>query len=97
MPGFWTHILAGEQIIDKIDRTSLLDIIEEDRKFYNFGCQGPDFLYFNNFWPWIKNKDGNIAGGKLHTQKIKSLFLYSSDYIKNKKGNKFYEPLLAYF
>ncbi|MFW6271064.1 MAG: hypothetical protein ACOC4G_13445, partial [Bacillota bacterium] len=46
MPGFWTHIIAGDLIIDEIENTSLKNMIKSHKKFFNLGCQGPDFLYF---------------------------------------------------
>ncbi|MFW6007080.1 MAG: zinc dependent phospholipase C family protein [Halanaerobiales bacterium] len=97
MPGFWTHIIAGDLIIDEIENTSLKNMIKSHKKFFNLGCQGPDFLYFNNFWPWKKNTEGNKAGGVFHTKKIKKLFFWGIDYIKQKKNNDFFEQLLIYF
>jgi len=97
MPGFWTHIIAGKQIIDKLQQPTLKNILENNQKIYNFGCQGPDFLYFNNFWPWLKDKTGNKAGGELHGDDIKPLFMSGVDFIKKEYSTDYFNQIISYF
>ena len=97
MPGFWTHIIVGEQVKNKIENPTFKKTIENNQKIYNFGCQGPDFLYFNNFWPWLKDKRGNKAGGELHAADIKSLFLLGIQYIKQELDEDYFNKMLSYF
>jgi len=97
MPDFWSHIVAGDLIIDKLEENSFKDIIKENRKSYNLGCQGPDFFFYNDFWPWIKKKRGPKIGSQLHQTNIKSFFIESINYLKSKNDSKDFPILLSYF
>ena len=55
MPDLWTHIVGGDMVIKEIEDRALYELLVENRKFYNFGTQGPDFFFYNatvriSFW-----------------------------------------------
>lgn len=88
MADFWTHILAGEQLIDSMKGTRWGKLLQEKKTLFNFACQGPDFLFYNDFLPWVKEKRGPAFGTLLHQQKIDDLLLLSIDYINEVKDTK---------
>ncbi|ACL70992.1 zinc dependent phospholipase C family protein [Halothermothrix orenii] len=83
MPDFWTHILAGERVIDKLEDKKFQEIIKDNIKVFNLGCQGPDFFFYHQFWPWIKNKKGPATGADLHLKKVDQFLITGVDYLKD--------------
>lgn len=49
MPNVWTHLLFGQEALAA---AGLGRSIEEDRcrRLFNLGCQGPDFLFYHQFF-----------------------------------------------
>jgi len=82
MPDFWTHILGGELVLKDLDDEYIKNKIRGNRKLFYFGCQGPDFFLYNDFWPWKKNKRGPEAGKMIHESDFRDFFSCSMDYIK---------------
>ncbi|HLS10091.1 zinc dependent phospholipase C family protein [Lentibacillus sp.] len=66
MPNIWTHILFCENVLDSIENPNLF--LHNDA-YMKLGAQGPDPLFYYNFWPWIKNEPVNDIGLKLHREK----------------------------
>ncbi|MFW6000750.1 MAG: zinc dependent phospholipase C family protein [Halanaerobium sp.] len=66
MPDFWTHIIAGNEIKNRIKDDNLKKIINDNQKLFNLACQGPDPFFYNQFWPWIKNKEGPPQADLIH-------------------------------
>ena len=87
MPDFWTHLIAGEEMIEKSENKELTALFADHPETFNFGCQGPDFFFYSDFWPWIKEKKGVELGTKLHQEKTVSLILEIAKYLKNIKNN----------
>ncbi|WP_018248415.1 zinc dependent phospholipase C family protein [Orenia marismortui] len=97
MPDFWSHIIGGELILKQLEDHTLKRIIQDNKKIFNLGCQGPDLFFYNDFWPWIKEKRGPEIATKLHQKNIKSLFIESINYLKNNRTHKDFSFLLSYF
>lgn len=103
MPDFWTHIIGGKGIVENLDEDylsdigRLSDIIADHPQLFNFGCQGPDFFFYNDVWPWLKVKRGPTAGRKLQLENISRTFTTSVDLLKGAKGKKDFELILTYF
>lgn len=74
MPDFWTHIIAGEEIAAQISDQNITKLLNTNYQFYNFSCQGADFFFYNNFWPWSISKKGVEKGDKIHQLSGKKLF-----------------------
>ncbi len=98
MPDFWTHRLAGELIQEQLSNQQWQTMITEHQQIFNFGCQGPDFLFYNDFWPWISNKRGPKVGTQLHEENIQSFWLTSLDYLQKKQNqnNSNFSKLATY-
>ena len=72
MPDFWTHVIAGQEMINKSQNERLIALFDENKEIFNFATQGPDFFFYNNFWPWKKEKEGVNLGERLHNEQTKS-------------------------
>ena len=46
MPGFFTHYIAGNAVLDKIQNPDLKQMLQENGQIYKFGLQGPDFFRY---------------------------------------------------
>jgi len=82
MPDFWTHIIGGEKVLEGIDDPAFKAMVEERKELYHFGCQGPDFFFYNDYWPWKGSKRGPEAGRRLQLENTEELFLRSTDFLK---------------
>ncbi|MGM0437327.1 MAG: zinc dependent phospholipase C family protein [Bacillota bacterium] len=85
MPDFWTHLIAGEEMIKKSKNRELTALFRDHPEIFNFGCQGPDFFFYSDFWPWIKEKEGIELGEKLHQEKTVTLIVEILKYLKEIK------------
>ncbi len=97
MPDFWIHSLAGQLVLEELKDLSWKEMIGENRKIYNLGCQGPDFFFYNDFLPCISKKRGPRIGSMLHDEKTKSLFLESINYLKKVQNHEDFPILASYF
>ncbi|WEK53364.1 MAG: zinc dependent phospholipase C family protein [Candidatus Cohnella colombiensis] len=65
MPNIWAHIQFGREIVNDLYLKDQM----EDRKWkaaFQLGCQGPDFLFYDNFLPWQSSTPLNLLGTQLH-------------------------------
>ncbi len=83
MPDFWTHILAGEHIVEKSEYTEYKNIVKGEEKYFNFGCQGSDLFFYNFSTPWR----GPALGKKMHYEKLDTAFWQSINYGKLKNNS----------
>ncbi len=74
MPDFWTHISAGNDIKNKIKDKKLKELINDNQELFNLACQGPDPFYYNEFWPWMKNKEGPSQAELIHHSSAEVIF-----------------------
>ncbi|MBG9734629.1 zinc dependent phospholipase C family protein [Paenibacillus alvei] len=67
MPNVWTHLLFGQEILAN---TGISHWISRDdqKRMFNMGCQGPDFLFYHQFLPWQRNKVMNELGNAMHNK-----------------------------
>lgn len=97
MPDLWSHIIGGDMVVDELENRGLSNLILEHRNYYNLGTQGPDFFFYNNFWPWIKEKRGPSIGTIIHTKRQADFVLDAFEILKEKEGSVQYPKTLAYF
>ncbi|MGM0369859.1 MAG: zinc dependent phospholipase C family protein [Bacillota bacterium] len=99
MPDFWTHILGGELVIKELkqeDEQQYLKMITDNQQLFNLGCQGPDIFFYNDFWPWIKEKRGPSIGEKMHQNNVAELFKVSLEFLKQNQNSGDFSQLFAY-
>ncbi|MTI81219.1 MAG: zinc dependent phospholipase C family protein [Firmicutes bacterium] len=82
MPDIWTHIIAGQETAAKLDNPFWQQQIEKHKDVYRLGCQGPDFFYYHNFWPWLKDKSGDFYGNAIHKEKCGQFYQEIIKYVK---------------
>lgn len=87
MPDFWTHIIAGEEIAAGIKDRKIKSLLDQNYQLFNYGLQGPDFFFYNDWWPWQKNKRGPKNGKQIHSLSGKKLF---NEVLKNYKKEGIY-------
>lgn len=69
MPNIWMHIEYGQQLASEFrGRFPFLDHLEQQKRLYNLGCQGPDFLLYHSFLPWSRDTGALRLGDLMHTQ-----------------------------
>lgn len=67
MPNLWMHIEYGRRLKQELPSCiPFSDGTPKWRKLYQFGCQGPDFLYYYGFFPWIKDIGSGTLGDVIH-------------------------------
>ncbi len=96
MPDIWTHLIAGDRIAQTVVRPEWSAAINNWRAFYDFGCQGPDFLLYYNFWPWSKDKRGHDLGDAIHHEHCGDFFDQVFAHIKSLSGGPTHHPSAAY-
>lgn len=67
MPNIWAHIQFGREIAEGLGFASRLSD-PKWRTAFQFGCQGPDFLFYHRFLPWQKSTAANRLGTLLHNE-----------------------------
>ncbi|MFO7815635.1 MAG: zinc dependent phospholipase C family protein [Halanaerobiales bacterium] len=97
MPDLWTHIIGGDMVLNELDDRGLSSVILEYRNHYNLGTQGPDFFFYNNFWPWTKEKRGPSIGALIHTKRQTEFVLEVFEILREKEGSVQYPKALSYF
>ena len=65
MPASYTHQQFGNQVLNKLENTTIKKIINDNLNLYNIGLQGPDILFF--YQP-LKKNPVNTLGNQLPIQ-----------------------------
>ncbi|MCY9512612.1 zinc dependent phospholipase C family protein [Paenibacillus apiarius] len=67
MPNIWTHLLFGQEALAE---AGLAEWIEDEnrKRLFNMGCQGPDFLFYHQFFPWQRITVMNEIGAAMHNE-----------------------------
>ncbi|HRU59557.1 MAG TPA: hypothetical protein P5064_08540, partial [Clostridia bacterium] len=65
MPDILTHILFAKNVKDAIGDINVKDAIKNNMQLYNFGAQGPDFLYYH-ITPLFFDNRVPAAGSMMH-------------------------------
>lgn len=88
MPDFWTHILCGHEVLERVDDCKYKKKIENDIKIFNLGTQGGDIFFYYKFWPWIKDRSGKEFANSIHTNNTGELFIKGLMYLKDYSMNE---------
>ncbi|MCL2351395.1 MAG: zinc dependent phospholipase C family protein [Firmicutes bacterium] len=63
MPGFITHYICGEAVLNRLP-PDIGKILSRRRQLYNIGTQGPDIFFF--YLPGLLRKNSKNLGGEMH-------------------------------
>lgn len=80
MPNIWTHLIFGQQALQETGESGRIDEPLLKRLF-NFGCQGPDFLFYHNYLPWKKNPTMNRLGSAMHNHHCGPVIMDMLDHV----------------
>jgi hypothetical protein len=69
MADFLTHILMSDDVLERIESRRVLEGIQKHRALYRLGAQGPDPLFFYNFFPGGGKGQLNELGHTMHRQR----------------------------
>ncbi|MFN2341179.1 MAG: zinc dependent phospholipase C family protein [Halanaerobium sp.] len=74
MPDFWTHLIAGEEIVSGLKLENVKALLNQNYQLFNYGSEGADFFFYHNFLPWQKSNQGQQKGDEVHSLSGKKLF-----------------------
>jgi hypothetical protein len=57
------------------------------------GCQGPDFLFYHNFWPWQRDKKMNQLGSAMHSKECGPMLV---EMVHTMQGRAMDDPAVVY-
>lgn len=83
MPNIWAHIQFGAEVLRAIKLNEHLNSPEWKTAF-QLGCQGPDFLFYDHFWPWQSATSLNKLGSLMHNVHCGSFLLSLFDKIRDR-------------
>ncbi|BBI35051.1 zinc dependent phospholipase C family protein [Cohnella abietis] len=92
MPNLWAHIQFGKEVLTAIQSEGLLDYSDWKVSF-QLGCQGPDFLFYDNFFPWQSETSLNKLGSLMHNVKCGSFLLSLFNEVRERPLS---DPAVAY-
>lgn len=94
MPDFTTHYLLGQRVLAQLPEP-IRHIIKMNSSSFNYGCQGPDLLFFSKV---ITGKCPlPMMGSVMHRHKNTQLFYEMGKFIEERRGKRDYHILLSYF
>ncbi|MEX2461483.1 MAG: zinc dependent phospholipase C family protein [Paenibacillaceae bacterium] len=92
MPNIWTHLIFGQEVLQELQ---LIHILEQPklRNTFNLGCQGPDILFYHNFWPWQRDKKMNKLGSAMHSTECGPMLLET---VHTVQARELDDPVVVY-
>jgi hypothetical protein len=92
MPNIWAHLIFGQEVLKAL---KLKNILEQpmQRNTFNLGCQGPDFLFYHNFWPWQLDKKMNQLGSAMHSKECGPMLV---EMVHTMQGRAMDDPAVVY-
>ena len=94
MSDLYNHLLGANNIYNKLNDSSALDIIKKHQNIYYLGAQASDiFFYYESLY---KNSEWVASLGKLCHSETNLTFFYAFEYINSIKENTEKCVLLAY-
>jgi hypothetical protein len=92
MPNIWAHIQFGNEVLSRIEVAELMNDPKWKTSF-QLGCQGPDFLFYDHFWPWQSATPLNRLGTQMHNVRCGPFLLSLFEEVRNRS---FDDPAVAY-
>ena len=89
MPNIITHSIFCEEVMNTIKNEKYKAIINNHKKDYHIGTNGPDFLFFHDFYPFWKPQNKRVANiaTKFHNAHINSFYdIALTQYAKQPAG-----------
>lgn len=81
MPGFITHYLFGDRVLQLMKDPFTKNILLGRRQVFNLGTQGPDIFFYHGAWPWSKGKGVDKIGNRLHHEQTGAFYSACLEYV----------------
>lgn len=94
MPDVWTHLIGGWEVLKRAEK-SFAAMAEREKNLFNFGCQGPDFLFYYNFLPWAGDRRAVALGNRIHHERCGLFFREALGYARENSGDIIIVYLMA--
>ncbi len=92
MPDFTTHYLFGQTVVPQLSHR-LQSVCRQYFDAFNWGCQGPDLLFYRN--P-LGGSPLHGLGEQMHSLRTDDFFYEMARYIAQRRGKREYYLLVAY-
>jgi hypothetical protein len=92
MPNIWAHLIFGQEVLQELQLNHILEQ-PKLRNTFNLGCQGPDFLFYHNFWPWQRDKKMNKLGSAMHSTECGPMLV---EMVHSVQGRAMDDPAVVY-
>jgi len=92
MPGFLTHYIAGQAVLNNL-APDISDIIKKGERLYNLGCQGPDIFFY--YFPGHIRKRSRDIGGHMHKNDL-GLVIARMAHLAKKSKNSDRDLIFSY-
>lgn len=98
MPNIITHAIFCEEVYKDIKDEKYREIINEHKKEYLIGTNGPDFLFFHGAFPIYKKQDMRISdiGSELHRKKINAFYKSAVETYHKQKAGPYKDAMATY-
>lgn len=96
MPDMWTHLIAGGQALSHLPDSRWQGILQQQRRLFDFGCQGTDFFFYHRFWPWWPGARANVIGEAVHHRHCREFHRAVLHWVKQRRRSPEYRPATAY-
>ncbi len=96
MPDYLTHIILADEVLKRIESRRIYEGIDKKRPLYYLGAQGPDPLFFYNFYK-SKSKEPLMGhGSTMHKQRTGDFLLNGFERLQNVSYEKCWTNLAIY-
>ena len=86
MPGFLTHYVFGQELLNQLPDISVKKIIQENPNSYALGLQGPDLFFY--YFPTLLKGNTHKLGNRMHKEKTHDFLMKALDYVKNSRDSE---------
>lgn len=95
MPNIWAHIQFGREMLPALDADIAACMTSDGawKRAFQFGCQGPDFLFYHRFFPWQSKSAAIRLGSRMHNEHCGPFLL---SLLEQVRGKPFTNPVFAY-
>ncbi len=98
MPNIITHKIFAEEVLKKMKKKDIQEIIRKYPQIYYIGSNGPDFLFFSHIKPWEAFKDHtlNVIGSQLHASHVNDFYRIALRCIDEQDNKDIKEMMMSY-
>ena len=93
MPGFITHYIAGQALLDAV-QPKIRRIIEPRANIFNLGAQGPDIFFY--YVPGFIRRRSRGVGSQMHMENLGVFFMHMANRLKNTRHPAEQKIVFAY-